>query len=106
MSAVVALENHFTPWSRQPSPSARATVSLSPTSEPPVRSVIHCPEVHMRAGSRLVRRGMARSMSAALPCATRVRAAPSVIARGHEYTSVDGLKRCTRANWSMREYAP
>ena len=59
MLDVVADVNHFVPYSRQPSPpgSRRATVSLCETSEPPVRSVIHCPLVHIVAGSRLVSSG-------------------------------------------------
>ena len=47
-----------------------------------MRSVIHWPLVQNRAGSRLVRRGTARSISAALPESSSVRAAPSVIASG------------------------
>ena len=39
------------------SPTCRAIVSLCETSEPPMRSVIHCPLVHITAGSRLTRRG-------------------------------------------------
>jgi hypothetical protein len=43
--------NHFTPCSRQiPSASRRATVSESPTSEPPVLSVIHWPLVQKPRG--------------------------------------------------------
>jgi hypothetical protein len=60
----------------------RAMVSLVPTSEPPVRSVIHWPLVQKRSGSRVVSRGTARSMSGWLPVSSRVRAAPSVIASG------------------------
>ena len=32
--------------------------------------------------------------------------APSVIASGHEDTSVEGWNRCSRANWSVRACAP
>jgi hypothetical protein len=55
ISAVVAEVNHLVPYSRQPpAPSWRATVSVvRPTSEPPVRSVIHWPEVHMRSPDRV-----------------------------------------------------
>ncbi len=94
---VVADENHFVPNKRNlpriaicavpPSAdpaTAFATVSEIATSEPPVRSVIHCPLVHALAGSRDVSRGSARSTSAELPDATSVRPAPSVIASGHE----------------------
>ena len=52
------------------------------TSLPPLRSVIHWPLVQNRAGSRLVRRGTARSIRAWLPVASNVRAAPSVMASG------------------------
>lgn len=98
MSAVVALVNHLVPDRRKRSPSARATVSVSPTSEPPVRSVIHWPDVQARSGSRLVRRGTARSTSARLPCAaSSVFAAPSVIASGQLYTSDDGSNRYASA---------
>ena len=83
-SAVVAEVNHFVPWSRQVSPSRTASVSLCETSEPPVRSVIHCPLVQNTAGSREVRCGRARSISAWSPMASRQRAAPSVMASGHE----------------------
>ena len=76
--------NHLVPHRRQVPSTCRAMVSLAPTSEPPVRSVIHWPEVHMRAGSREVSRGTARSMSSALPASSSVRAAPSVIASGQE----------------------
>ena len=83
ISAVVAEVNHLVPDSRQlPSASWRATVSDSPTSEPPVRSVIHCPEVHAVAGSVDRSRGTARAISAWLPLSSSVRAAPSVIASG------------------------
>jgi hypothetical protein len=84
MSAVDAELNHFVPYRRQPSGEARATVSVRPTSDPPVRSVIHWPLVHARAGSREVSRGTARATSAALPASSSVRAAPSVIASGQE----------------------
>ncbi len=57
-------------------------VSERPTSLPPVDSVIHWPLVQNVAGSRLVRRGRARAMSAWLPLSCSVRAAPSVMARG------------------------
>jgi hypothetical protein len=50
ISLVVAEVNHFVPWSRQRSPSRTARVRLCPTSDPPIRSVIHCPLVHARAG--------------------------------------------------------
>lgn len=77
--------NHFLPYNRQPpSASGRATISERPTSEPPVVSVIHCPLVQNRAGSRAVSRGTARSASSRFPEASRVRAAPSVIASGQE----------------------
>jgi hypothetical protein len=33
-------------------------VSQPEMSEPPVRSVIHCPEVHCLSGSRVINRGM------------------------------------------------
>ena len=56
MSVVVAEVNHFVPYSVQtPEASARATVPVRPTSEPPSFSVIHCPLVHA-VGSREVRR--------------------------------------------------
>jgi hypothetical protein len=57
-----------------------------------VRSVIHWPEVHMRSGSRLISRGPAWSMSAWLPQSSRVRAAPSVMASGHDHTSSEGCQ--------------
>src|SRR6185437_6879771 len=82
ISLVVAEVNHLVPKRRQPSPSFTARVRLCPTSEPPVRSVIHCPLVQARAGSRLVSRGSARSTSAELPWASSVVAAPSLMARG------------------------
>ena len=59
-----------------------AMVSERPTSEPPAVSVIHWPLVQNAAGSRLVRRGTARSMSAWLPESSSTRAAPSVMASG------------------------
>ncbi len=85
ISAVVAEVNHLVPLRRQPpgaSGSLRATVWVSDTSLPPVRSVIHWPEVQARAGSRAIRRGTARSITAWLPASSSVRAAPSVIASG------------------------
>ena len=48
----------------------------------PMRSVIHCPEVHMVAGSRDKNRGSAWSISVWLPESRSVRAAPSVMASG------------------------
>ena len=51
ISAVVAEVNHFVPKSRQPSAVRAARRSrCRTTSEPPVRSVIHCPLVHARRG--------------------------------------------------------
>jgi hypothetical protein len=82
MSAVTAEVNHFVPVRRHTDPSWTATVSERPTSDPPARSVIHCPEVHACCGSRLVSRGTARSISSRSPCASNVAAAPSVIASG------------------------
>jgi hypothetical protein len=81
-SDVVALVNHFVPYRRQtPSPSRRATVSVPPTSEPPVVSVIHWPLVHALSGSRETRRSTT-STSAGPPWTSSVRAAASVIATG------------------------
>jgi hypothetical protein len=66
MSAVTAEVNHLTPRSRHVPSSARdATVSDRPTSLPPARSVIHCPDVHASSGSREVSRRTASSSSAA-----------------------------------------
>ena len=56
--------------------------AMDPSELPPVDSVIHWPLVQKVAGSRLVRRGRARSMSGRLPLSCSVRAAPSVMARG------------------------
>ena len=54
---VVADVNHLTPLSLHvPSSSGTPTVLVRETSEPPERSVIHCPEVQNSAGSRDVRR--------------------------------------------------
>jgi hypothetical protein len=47
-----------------------------------VDSVIHCPLVHTKSGSRLVRRGTALAISASLREASNAVAAPSVIASG------------------------
>ncbi len=82
--AVVAEVNHFVPYSFHPSGDFLATVCVSPTSEPPVRSVIHCPDVQNVAGSLDVRWGRARWISSWFPSDSSVRAAPSVIASGHE----------------------
>ena len=80
---VIAEVNHFLPYRRHsPFASCAARVNDAPTSEPPVDSVIHCPLVQARSGSRLVSRGTACSISFALPATLRVRAAPSVIANG------------------------
>jgi hypothetical protein len=79
---VTAEVNHLRPKSRQCSPSATARVSVRPTSEPPVVSVIHWPLVQHVAGSREVSRGTARSISSRTPVSSNVRAAPSVIASG------------------------
>ncbi len=82
MGLVVAEVNHLRPYSRHAPSSNRATVSDRPTSEPPVDSVIHWPLVQKVAGSRLVRWGTARSMRGWLPELSKVRVAPSVMARG------------------------
>ncbi len=60
----------------------------------------------MRSGSRLISRAPAWSISAWLPLSRRVRAAPSVIASGHVYTSSEGPSTCTTANWWTRARAP
>ncbi len=57
-------------------------VSVWPTSEPPVVSVIHWPLSHKLDASRLRKCGSARSISRALPEALSAVAAPSVIASG------------------------
>ena len=54
---------------------------------------IHWPLVQNPDGSREVRCGTACEISRALPDSSSVRAAPSVMASGHEYTSVDGWNR-------------
>ena len=77
--------NHLQPCSSKlPSGSSTATVSLSETSLPPVRSVIHWPLVQSWRGSRLVRRGTTRCLSGSSACSSSVRAAPSVMASGQE----------------------
>ncbi len=90
MSAVLAEVNHFVPVRRHTASSRTATVSDRPTSEPPARSVIHWPEVQAYPGSRLIRRGSARSSSARSPWAVSVAAAPSVMAKGQEYRALEG----------------
>jgi len=84
ISDAVADVNHLVPYRRHWSPSLRATVSVRETSEPPVRSVIHWPLVHITAGSRLISRVTYSAISCWFPLPSRVRAAPSVIASGHE----------------------
>ena len=71
MAESVAEENHLNPSIRQGprdwpsgavptwSPMNVATVSVCDTSLPPVRSVIHCPDVHAFTGSVEVRRSNA-----------------------------------------------
>ena len=68
--------------SSQPFAAGTARVALVPTSDPPVVSVIHWPLVQNWRGSRLVRCGTARSISAWLPAAMSALAAPSVMASG------------------------
>jgi hypothetical protein len=94
MSLVMAEANHLRPDNRQrPRSSWRATVSLPPTSEPPLVSVIHWPLIQSCFGSRLSKRGTARSISALLSLSCSTLSAPSVIASGHENSSLDGWKR-------------
>src|ERR1017187_2612048 len=73
-------------------------VSLAATSDPPIRSVIHWPDVQARAGSRAVRRGSARAARSACPETKRGFAAPSGIASGQEVTPEEGSKRRASAN--------
>jgi hypothetical protein len=103
---VTAEVNHLRPYSRHAPFSSIARVCERPTSEPPVVSVIHWPLVQKVAGSRAMRCGTAWAISRALPDSIRVRAAPSVIASGHEYTSVEGWNRKTLANCAMRACRP
>ena len=64
------------------SPSSHAAiVDVLPTSDPPVRSVIHWPEVQNSLGSREVKcASTGRTLSS--PWTSRNLAAPSVIANG------------------------
>src|SRR5258705_13932397 len=93
---VVAEVTHLAPYNRYapapPSASGSATVDVVETSEPPARSVIHCPDVQKRAGSRDVSRSDASRVRAS-PCSSRNRAAPSVIASGQLYVADEGWKR-------------
>jgi hypothetical protein len=81
-------------------------VSEVPTSDPPVRSVIHCPEVQKTTASRETRRGKTRWRRSASPCTSIRRAAPSVIASGQVKIADDGVKRYSFANWTTRLDAP
>src|SRR5512134_721420 len=57
-SALATEVNHLSPQSRHcPSDPRRATVVDAPTSEPPVRSVIHCTPCQSASRSVAVRRG-------------------------------------------------
>jgi hypothetical protein len=104
MSAVVAEVNHFVPERRHPpAPSGRAAVAVRLTSEPPVASVIHCPEVH---ASRLaVSRGTYRA-ARSRSCSDRTRAAPSLIDRGQSAVAETGLNSCRMANCTTRRAVP
>jgi len=81
------------------SPTAVAVVSVNETSEPPGRyernirtgqhvvggsstSVIHCPEVKAKAGSRLIRRGSRSSFIFGEPESSMTLAVPSVMLIG------------------------
>src|SRR6185312_3918331 len=87
---VVADVNHFVPYNRNCDPSRLATVDVADTSDPPVRSVIHCPAVQNCAGSRDVRCPKAARWRSSDDINSRQRAAPSLIANGHEYVADDG----------------
>jgi hypothetical protein len=57
-SALAFEQNHFSPWRRQVPPASRsARVVEAPTSEPPVRSVIHCVPWRSAPGSVAVSAG-------------------------------------------------
>src|SRR5690242_16743889 len=96
--AGVADVNHLVPYSRYVPPSHRAIVDVPLTSDPPVRSIIHCPDVQKRAGSREVSRVSARARRSSLPYNSSARAAPSLIASGQLYVADDGPKRYIRTN--------
>src|ERR671927_1888191 len=103
---VVADVNHLVPYRRYWPFSSRATVDVPLTSEPPVRSVIHCPDVQNCSGSREVRCCSAVRFSSSSPYSSMQRAAPSLIASGQLYVADDGEKRYCRANWWTRDSAP
>ena len=67
-SALALEQNHLSPHRRQAPPaSRRATVVEAPTSEPPVRSVIHCVPCASASKSVVVRRGRYAACSVSLP---------------------------------------
>ena len=66
-SASACEQNHFSPWSRQTSPSRTAMVSIAPTSDPPARSVMNWVPFHNVAMSCDVMRGRSCALSSSLP---------------------------------------
>jgi len=84
----VALVNHLYPYSLyDPSSVLTAKVYVLETSDPPFFSVIHCPLVHILT---LDVRRVNASLSSGSVLFRKVKAAPSVIARGHPYSPEDG----------------
>src|SRR6266516_1475423 len=100
---VVAEVNHLVPNSRyrksvEPgSVAGTAVVAVPDTSDPPVRSVIHWPDVQKRRGSREIRCAKTGRVTSS-GYSSRSRAAPSVIASGQLYVADDGAYRYSRAN--------